>query len=149
MSVSCSNSSMGSPYLSITWNAKTNPFSYEETCSVLDLPLVGQLPVAVGTSIVEEIQDASLDQPRLGDRMLTEGQWNISPSNSVTLQGGTSEMPMMTEESWRVMLNLPNGEGSSHNDPMITDESWKLLQLDTGLESRNGSYLDNHNEHMA
>ena len=126
-----------------------NPLSYEETCSVLDLPPVGQLRVAVGTSMVEEIQDASLDQPRLGDRMLTEGQWNTSPSNSVTLQSGISEMPMMTEETWRVKVNLPNGQGSSHNDAMITDESWKLLQLDTGLESRNRSYLDNHNEYMA
>ncbi|KAL9128172.1 MAG: hypothetical protein Q9217_003097 [Psora testacea] len=124
-------------------------FDYDETCSILDLPPVGQLPVAVGTSMVEETQDASLDQPRLGDRMLTEGQWNISPSNGVTLQGGTSEMPMMTEESWRVMLSFPNGEGSSPNDPMITDESWNLLQLNTSLESRNGSYLNNHNEYMA
>ena len=78
------------------------------------------------------IQHASLDQPPLSGRITTEGQWDTLPSNGVT-----SELPMITDESWRApMFNLPDGEGSSFNIPMMTDESWKALRLDASLESR-------------
>ncbi|KAL2049571.1 hypothetical protein ABVK25_010150 [Lepraria finkii] len=133
-------------------------FEYEATCSALGLPSLGQLPVATGTSMTEQIQYASLDQPPLSGRILTEGQWGILSSNDVTLQSGTSEspmiseelwrlfdVPMMDDESWRAMFNL-RMENSMF--PMINDESSNALRLNESVESRRASYLQSSNQYV-
>ena len=111
--------------------------------------------------MTEQIQYASLDQPPLSGRILTEGQWGILSSNDATLQSGTSEspmiseelwrlfdVPMMDDESWRAMFNLRMENGHHFMSPMINDEPSNALRLNESVESRRASYLQSSNQYV-